>query len=148
MSEGPPLRLFLDSNVLTGGIVAAWGLDKAVLALCAARICRLVLAEIVRHEVEDNLLHHAAALPPQDAEQVLQEAGDLMSAIAAGAFPKERIHADLGEVVVGKKKGRESRDQITLFKSVGVAIEDVAVAAWVYQEAKKRGLGTNLDLQD
>jgi ornithine cyclodeaminase/alanine dehydrogenase-like protein (mu-crystallin family) len=81
-------------------------------------------------------------------EQVLQEAGDLMSAIESGSFAKERIHAELGDVVIGKKKGRESRDQVTLFKSVGVAIEDVAVAAWVYQEARKRGLGTDLDLQD
>jgi predicted nucleic acid-binding protein len=46
----------LDSNVLTGGIVASWGLDKAVLSLCTARTCRLVLAEIIRQEVEDNLL--------------------------------------------------------------------------------------------
>ena len=58
MSEAGPLRLFLDSNVLTGGIVAPWGLDKAVLSLCAARICRLVLAEIVRQEIEENLLGH------------------------------------------------------------------------------------------
>jgi len=77
VSERGPLRLFLDSNVLTGGIVAPWGLDKAVLSLCAARICRMVLAEIVRHEIEDNLLHHAAALPPQDAEQVLAASIDL-----------------------------------------------------------------------
>jgi predicted nucleic acid-binding protein len=73
VSESRPLRLFLDSNVLTGGIVAPWGLGKAVLSLCAARICRLVLAEIVRQEVEDNLLHHATILPPLDAEQVLTD---------------------------------------------------------------------------
>jgi len=41
---------------LTAGFVAAWGLDKAVLSLCAARICRLVLADAVREEVEENLL--------------------------------------------------------------------------------------------
>jgi ornithine cyclodeaminase/alanine dehydrogenase-like protein (mu-crystallin family) len=81
-------------------------------------------------------------------EQVLQEAGDVMSAIESGSFAKEHIHAELGDVVIGKKKGRESRDQVTLFKSVGVAIEDVAVAAWVYQEAKRRSLGTDLNLQD
>jgi len=74
-----PLRLFLDSNVLTGGLVAPWGLDKAVLSLCAARICRLVLAEIVRQEVEENLLHHAAALPPGDAEQVLADYATLLT---------------------------------------------------------------------
>lgn len=79
MSEAGPLRLFLDSNVLTGGIVAPWGLDKAVLSLCAARICRMVLAEIVRQEVEANLLHHAVALPLYDAEQVLEDYGTLLT---------------------------------------------------------------------
>jgi hypothetical protein len=64
---------------LTGGIVAPWGLDKAVLSLCAARICRLVLAEVVRLEVEENLLHHAAALPPPEAEQVLADYGMLLT---------------------------------------------------------------------
>ncbi len=66
------LRLFLDSNVLTGGIVSPWGLDKAVLSLCAAKICRLVLAEAVREEVEENLLLHAAALPPDAADTLLE----------------------------------------------------------------------------
>jgi hypothetical protein len=79
VSERGPLRLFLDSNVLTGGIVASWGLDKAVLSLCAARICRLVLAEIVRQEVEENFLQHAAALPSQEAEQVLADYTTLLT---------------------------------------------------------------------
>jgi hypothetical protein len=79
VSESGALRLCLDSNVLTGGIVAPWGLDKAVLSLCAARICRLVLADIVRQEVEENLLHHAAALPPQDAEQILDDYATLLT---------------------------------------------------------------------
>jgi hypothetical protein len=79
VSERGPLRLFLDSHVLTGGIVALWGLDKAVLSLCAARICRLVLAEIVRQEVEENLLQHAAALPSPEAEQVLADYTTLLT---------------------------------------------------------------------
>jgi predicted nucleic acid-binding protein len=67
------IRLFLDSNVLTGGIVSPWGLDKAVLSVCAARVCRLVLAEIVREEVEENLLHHAERLPPLDADDLIED---------------------------------------------------------------------------
>ncbi len=67
------LRLFLDSNVLTGGVVAPWGLDKAVLSLCAARVCRLVLAEAVRDEVEENLLVHAGGLPPEQADALLED---------------------------------------------------------------------------
>jgi predicted nucleic acid-binding protein len=66
------LRLFLDSNVLTGGIVSPWGLDKAVLSLCAARICRLVLAEAVREEVEENLLLSAGRLCSEEAEELIE----------------------------------------------------------------------------
>jgi len=66
------LRLFLDSNVLTSGIVSEWGLDKAILSLCAARICRLVLAEVVREEVEENLLLHAARLSAASADKLIE----------------------------------------------------------------------------
>jgi hypothetical protein len=81
VSSGRParqLRLFLDSNVLTGGIVARWGLDRAVLSICAARITRLVLAEAVKAEVEQNLLNHATALGAQEAEEVLDDYIDLI----------------------------------------------------------------------
>jgi alanine dehydrogenase len=80
-------------------------------------------------------------------EQALQEAGDLMAAIESNAISRESIHAELGDVVIGKKKGRENDRQITLFKSVGVAIEDLAAAAFVYREALAKGLGTEVDLQ-
>jgi len=59
--------------VLTAGIVARWGLDKAVLSLCAARICQLVLAEVVRDEVEENLLAHLTGLDPASASRVLDD---------------------------------------------------------------------------
>jgi predicted nucleic acid-binding protein len=72
------IRLFLDSNVLTGGIVSPWGLDKATLSLCAAKVCRLVLAEVVRDEVEENLLLHAERLPALDAEQLIEDYRHLM----------------------------------------------------------------------
>ncbi|MGA8368015.1 MAG: PIN domain-containing protein [Candidatus Acidiferrales bacterium] len=65
------IRLFLDSNVLTGGIVSPWGLDKAALSLCAARVCKLVLGEVVRDEVEENLLLHAARLPVPAADELI-----------------------------------------------------------------------------
>jgi predicted nucleic acid-binding protein len=67
------IRLFLDSNVLTGGIVSSWGLDKATLSLCAAKVCKLVLAEVVRDEVEENLLVHAERLPELDADQLIED---------------------------------------------------------------------------
>ena len=65
------IRLFLDSNVLTGALVARWGLDKATLSLCAAKVCKLVLADVVRDEVEENLLLHAERLPSLAADQLI-----------------------------------------------------------------------------
>jgi predicted nucleic acid-binding protein len=68
-------RLFLDSNVLTGGLVAPWGLDKAILSMCASRIFRLVLAEYVRLEVETNLLSFSDRIPAARLDQVLDDYG-------------------------------------------------------------------------
>lgn len=73
MTRTSRIRLFLDSNVLTGGIVSPWGLDKAVLSLCAARLCQLVLAEIVRDEVEENLLIHAEGLATLEADELIED---------------------------------------------------------------------------
>lgn len=81
-------------------------------------------------------------------DQVLAEAGDLMAAIRDGEYDAEAIHAELGDVVTGAAAGRESDADITLFKSVGVAIEDVACAAFVHERAVERGLGTPMRLQD
>ena len=73
MTSQRRIRLFLDSNVLTRGIVSPWGLDKATLSLCAAKVCKLVLAEVVRDEVEENLLLHAERLSPLDADQLIED---------------------------------------------------------------------------
>ena len=72
MTGQPRIRLFLDSNVLTGGILSPWGLDKATLSLCAAKVCRLVLAEVVRDEVEENLLLHGERLSSVEADRVIE----------------------------------------------------------------------------
>lgn len=72
MTTPKRIRLFLDSNVLTGGIVAPWGLDKAVLSLCAAKVCKLVLAEVVRDEVEENLLLHVERLRIGNGERLIE----------------------------------------------------------------------------
>jgi hypothetical protein len=71
LSQKERIRIFLDSNVLTAGIVSTWGLDKAILSLCASRICCLVLAEAVREEVEENLLIRLSGLEPAEANRAL-----------------------------------------------------------------------------
>ncbi len=81
------LRLFLDSNVLTAGILSAWGLDKAVLWLCAARICRLVLAEAVREEVEENLLMRLGEAPSAGADRILDDYDRLLELMEPEMMP-------------------------------------------------------------
>jgi len=77
-------------------------------------------------------------------EAVLAEAGDFIVPIKEGRISKDHIYAELGELIVGKKEGRISANEITLFKSVGLALQDAAAAAVTYQLAKKKGIGTEV----
>lgn len=90
MSQRERVRLFLDSNVLTAGIVSTWGLDKAVLSLCAARICRLVLAEAVREEVEENLLIRLSGVESGEAHRVLDDYARLIALMKPEVVPYPR----------------------------------------------------------
>jgi len=78
-------------------------------------------------------------------EQAKIEAGDLLAPIERGAFTWERVQ-ELGDLVSGKIVGRTDHDQITLFKSLGIALEDVAVGAWVYERARTLKIGQEVSL--
>jgi ornithine cyclodeaminase len=69
---------------------------------------------------------------------------DLLGPIRAGVVTAEHIHAEIGELVAGTRPGRTSLDQITLYKSVGVAVQDAAAAALVLTAARRRGVGTKI----
>jgi ornithine cyclodeaminase/alanine dehydrogenase-like protein (mu-crystallin family) len=94
-----------------------------------------------RCEVKPSLIKSSRVVV-EYREQALQEAGDLVMAIEAGEITADAIAADLGEVVTGRQPGRTSPEEITLFKSIGVAIEDVSVAAFVYERALRDRCGT------
>lgn len=79
-------------------------------------------------------------------EQALLEAGDLMKAISANQIRRDSLH-ELAEVISGKLAGRKDQREITMFKSVGVAIEDVVVASVLYNLAKERGVGVESNLK-
>jgi predicted nucleic acid-binding protein len=81
------IRLSLDSNVLTAGVISHWGLDKAVLSLCSARIAKLVLADVVRDEVEENLLLHAERLSSLESNKLLEQYRHLIELTAAETIP-------------------------------------------------------------
>jgi alanine dehydrogenase len=81
----------------------------------------------------------ALAAPPSGSN-------DLNWPIRDGKITKEHIHAELGELVAGTRPGRANDRQITLYKSVGVAVEDAAAAALVLKLAKERGVGREIEL--
>jgi len=87
MSASRRPRLFLDSNVLTAGILLRWGVDKAVLSLCAAGICRLVLADVVKEEVEESLLLRLARRPEAEASAGLEDYAQLMKLMRPERVP-------------------------------------------------------------
>ena len=72
--------------------------------------------------------------------------GDLHHAVNAGAVTRADVHAELSDVVAGIKPGRTSQQEITIFNSTGVALEDVAAAAVAYEEALRTGTGMRMDL--
>ena len=79
-------------------------------------------------------------------EQALAEAGDLAEALRNGSLVESQIEAELGDLVLGRKSGRNTDHDVTLFKSVGVAIEDVALAREIYERALTKGLGREMAL--
>ncbi len=76
----------------------------------------------------------------------LAEAGDLLSPLRQGLMTEDHIYAELGEIAAGLKPGRTSPEEVTLFKSVGVAVQDVAAASAVLEAARRLGLGTEVAL--
>jgi ornithine cyclodeaminase/alanine dehydrogenase len=79
-------------------------------------------------------------------EACFKEAGDIMIPVNAGEIPESHFYAELGEIITGQKKGRVNEQEITLFKSNGLAIQDVAAAKLVYEKALAAGIGINVDI--
>ena len=79
-------------------------------------------------------------------ESALNEAGDLLIPIKEGAIAPDDIAGELGELLVGRKQGRRSPQEITLFKSLGLAVEDLASARHLYEAATRGGAGTHVAL--
>ncbi len=76
----------------------------------------------------------------------MAEAGDILIPIKEGAVTEDHIYASLGEIVVGDKPGRENDEEITVFKSCGLAIQDVSTALAIYNAAREKGVGTEVEL--
>jgi ornithine cyclodeaminase len=77
-------------------------------------------------------------------ESCLNEAGDYILAAAEGAVGPDHIKAELGEVLAGMHPGREHEDEVTVFESLGIAVEDLASAELVVRRARERGVGVEV----
>lgn len=78
----------------------------------------------------------------------MAEAGDLLIPLKQGLISEDDIYAELGEIAAGVKPGRESPEEITFFKSVGVAVQDVAAANAVLEAAREMNLGTEKEISE
>jgi len=98
-----------------------------------------------RRELDDSALARASLIAVDSLEQAREEAGDLIQGFAHLGRGWESV-VELSSVVSGSGPQRRFQDEITVFKSVGIALWDVAVAAYVYQQALQKGKGRELDL--
>lgn len=122
----PSRAAFLD-RVAPGTFVAAVGADSDE-----------------KSEVAPALL--AASKVVTDVTEQCATVGDLHHAIAAGAMTREGVYAELGEIVAGRKPGRTRQDEVIVFDSTGMALQDVAAASIVYDRAVARGVGVCVTL--
>ncbi len=95
-------------------------------------------------EIDVATVRRAGVVVVDSREQAMIEAGDLAPAVEAGVLRWGDV-AELGAVLVGSARGRGGPADVTLFKSVGLAIEDVVTAARVYEAAKEQGVGRAID---
>lgn len=99
----------------------------------------------IRREVDDDVIRKASIVVVDSIPDAQVEAGDLLYPIERGILRWDQIH-EVADIAVGRINPRTSPEDVTLFESQGIAISDVAAAAFVYNRAKEQGLGTELPL--
>ena len=95
-------------------------------------------------ELDTETMAHASLFVDR-RESALNEAGDYVLAAAEGAIGPDHIKAELGEVLAGMHPGREHEDELTVFESLGIAVEDLASAELVVRRAREQGVGSEVD---
>jgi len=93
-----------------------------------------------KQELDPEILREAKIVV-DDWEQA-SHSGEIRSAVSKETLSRDAVHAELGDIIVGRKLGRTSNDEITLFDSTGLAIQDVTLAWAVYEKAARKGVGS------
>ena len=97
-----------------------------------------------KQEIQPELMARSKVVT--DLTEQARKIGDLHHAIDQGAMPVEAVHAQLGDVVAGRKPGRQSDEEIFIFDSTGTGLQDVAAAIAAYRAAARQHLGTSWSL--
>ena len=97
----------------------------------------------MRREIDEETVTRSNLIVVDDLEQAKSECGDLLAPEARGTFRWDMAH-ELRDLVSGKVPGRPSEQSITLFESMGVALEDIAAAQLVFRKAVEQGIGADL----
>ena len=98
---------------------------------------------LIRREVGEDVLKLSRPIVVDSVDSALKEAGDLLPAMEKGRL-SERQLVELGDVIVGRHPGRSTADEITLFESQGMAIQDISLAVRLEALARERGIGVEL----
>jgi len=126
----PSRRAFIGAgDVAPGTFIAAVGADNRG-----------------KQELEPTLV--ASVTLVVDVLEQCAEIGELQHALAGGLMTREQVHAELADVVVGRRPGRTRDDEVIIFDSSGTALQDVAAAITVYEKARATGRGTEVTLDD
>ncbi|HEX2111097.1 MAG TPA: ornithine cyclodeaminase family protein [Gaiellaceae bacterium] len=108
-----------------------------------ALVCAAGANRIAARELDNAVVERAAFVCCDSREQARVEAADLVEPVERGVLDWLEVH-ELAEVVGGEVRGRQRDDDIVLFKSIGIAAEDIAVAKLVHDRARERGLGVDV----
>ncbi len=100
---------------------------------------------LIRRELDEDVIRRCDLIVAESVDQCKMEAGDFLHPFQKGIFRWEQV-LEISNIAAGQHPGRSDSTQITLFKSLGVALEDIATAAVVYQKALAEGLGTTIDM--
>jgi ornithine cyclodeaminase len=92
-------------------------------------------------ELDPALLPRAARVYCDSLDAVLAESGDIIKPLADGIITKEKLVGDLGDVILGKLPGRLNDEEILVFKSVGIGVQDLFTAKAIYDQAVAAGVG-------
>lgn len=95
-------------------------------------------------ELPSHTVSSAHKVVVESSEAALEETGDFQVPIKEGVFQPDDIYGELGQIVSGELRGRESNEEITLFKSVGLAVVDIVVAKYFYEKAIKNHVGIRI----